>query len=215
MQCKKKMERCAGCIVSSNLSRYKESEHTMSKLHIEDWNLPDGRPVPFRVNATETKPMPITEEAIKNAKAFDPYSCARAIIEGERVGLTTAEERMKWGQAIYRNHAIIAEEDDNSPVGRTRVLYGIKGKVATRLDNGEEVKEQLEELVPIPADKAPEAIRAAQRERAAKIKSGELKVDHRKKRSKAAKKSAAKRAPSRPRLQRVAPVELFAAAGIE
>jgi len=187
----------------------------MSKLHIEDWNLPDGRPVPFRVNATETKPMPVTEEAIKNGKPLDPYGCARAIVEGERVGLPTVEERMKWGQAIYKNYAIIAEKDDGSPVGRTRVLYGIKGKVATKVDGGEEVNEQLEELVPIPEHRTPEAIRVKQRARAAKIKSGELKVDHRKKRSKAAKKSAASRAPSRPRLQRIAPVELFASAGVE
>jgi hypothetical protein len=176
----------------------------MSKLHIEDWTLPDGRTVPFRV-ADTAKPLVVTEQATKDGKAFDPYGCARAIICGEQTGLTTAEERMKWGQAVYRGYAILAEQDDASPVGRTRVLYKIKGDVAKKLDNGQEVHGQIEELQPVPANQAPEAIRAAQRERAAKIKSGELKVDPRGKRSKAAKKSAAKRAPSRPRLQRVPP----------
>jgi len=188
----------------------------MAKQHIEDWNLPDGRPVPFRVaNATEKKAMPVTDEAIKNGKPLDPFNCPRAIMQGERVGLPTVEERMKWGQAIYKNYAIIAEKDDSSPVGRTRVLYGIQGKVANGVDKGEKVQQQLEELIAIPANKTPEAIRTAQRERTAKIKSGELKVDHRTKRSRAAKKSAATRGPSRPRLQRIAPVELFASAGIE
>jgi hypothetical protein len=186
----------------------------MSKLHIEDWTLPDGRTVPFRV-ATKALPLVTTEQAIKEGKALDPYSCARAIVLGELTELKTAEERMKWGQAVYRGHAILAEKDETSPVGRTRVLYRIRGSVAKKVDNGEKVLPQTEELLPVPPTQAPEAIREAQRERQAKIKSGELKVDHREKRSQAAKKTAATRAPNRPRLQRIAPVELFASSGLE
>jgi hypothetical protein len=177
----------------------------MSKLHIEDWTLPDGRSVPFRV-ATKSKTLVVTEQAIKYGKALDPYGCARAIVLGEQTDLPTIKERMEWGQAVFRGHAILAEKDSNSPVGRTRVLYLINGKVAKKVDNGEKVEPQTEELRAVPADKTPQVIREAQRERNAKIKSGEIVVDHRRKRSRAATKAAAERGPSRPRLQRIAPV---------
>jgi hypothetical protein len=170
----------------------------MSKLHIENWTLSDGREVPFRVaKSNEKLPLSIPQSAVAQAKPGDVYGCAVAVQCGLLTGLTTEKQRKEWGQGVWWHKIILAQPDIESPVGRTRVLYQYPEDIAKLIDTMREAEPQTINIRGLSQSQTPETTRVKAHERKARIASGEHVVTPRK-----MPRRVRTEVPTRPRLQR-------------